>query len=210
MAATRRRAQRLIRSAGFDKPEVWYKKVVSSEDSCKGEAAGAAPAVAAPAVAGKIEGFTCRISPDGKTIDAMIANPYKIKTSCQMDCKVSSTKAGTTLSVSCSKQVAAGVGQVVLCSHGVTEGQAVKTLSARGVCIKPLEERTDGENARDNAADDAEQAQVPKPGNQSPPQASAANKADEEELDKIGNDSEKMDEFMRRKMDAAMQKALGR
>jgi hypothetical protein len=61
----------------FDKTEVWYKKVVSSEDSCKGGAAGAAPAVVAPAADAKADGFTCRISPDGKTVDAMIANPYK-------------------------------------------------------------------------------------------------------------------------------------
>src|ERR1700680_1668931 len=31
----------------FDKTEVWYKKVVSSEDSCKGGAADTAPAAAA-------------------------------------------------------------------------------------------------------------------------------------------------------------------
>lgn len=193
---------------GFDKPEVWYKKVVSSEDSCRGEAAGAT--VAAPAVIAKADGFTCRISPDGKTIDAMIANPYKSETSCQMDCKVSSTKAGTTLSVSCAKQVAAGVGQVVLCSHSVTEGQAVKMLSGKGDCIKPLDERTDGEKAKGRAADDVDEAEMQKLGSQPMPQPSAANKADEEELDKIGGDSEKLDEFMRKKMDAAMQKALGK
>ena len=33
----------------FDKPEVWYKKVVSSEDSCKGGTADTAPAGAAQA-----------------------------------------------------------------------------------------------------------------------------------------------------------------
>jgi len=42
------------------------------------------------------------------------------------------------------------------------------------------------------------------------PQPSAANRADQEELDKIGDDSEKLQEFMRKKMDAAMQKALGK
>jgi hypothetical protein len=195
---------------GFDKTEVWYKKVVSSEDSCKGGAAGVAPAAAAPAVDAKADGFTCRISPDGKTVDAMIANPYKGETSCQMDCQVSTTKAGTTFSVSCSKQVAAGAGQVVLCSHSVDEGRAVKMLSGKGDCIKPLEERTDSEKASDKAAHDAEEAEAQKLANQPMSKPSAANKADEEELEKIGDDSEKLQDFMQKKMDAAMQKALGK
>jgi hypothetical protein len=194
----------------FDKTEVWYKKVVSSEDSCKGGAAGVAPAAAAPAVDAKVDGFTCRISPDGKTVDAMIANPYKSETSCQMDCQMSTTKAGTTFSVSCSNQVAAGAGQVVLCSHSVAEGRAVKMLSGKGDCIKPLEERTDSEKANDKAAHDAEEAEMQKFANQPMAIPSAANKADEEELEKIGDDSEKLQDFMQKKMDAAMQKALGK
>jgi hypothetical protein len=44
----------------FDKPDAFYKKVVSSEDSCKGGAAEA-PAAAAPVVAAAPkEGFSCR------------------------------------------------------------------------------------------------------------------------------------------------------
>jgi hypothetical protein len=194
----------------FDKTEVWYKKVVSSEDSCKGGAAGAAPAVVAPAADVKADGFTCRISPDGKTVDAMIANPYKSETSCQMDCKVSTTKAGTTVSVSCAKQVAPGAGQVVLCSHSVDEGRAVKMLSGKGDCVKPLEDRTDSEKANDKAAHDAEEAEAQKLANRPMSVPSAANKADEEELEKIGNDSEKLQDFIQKKMDAAMQKALGK
>jgi hypothetical protein len=194
----------------FDKTEVWYKKVVSSEDSCKGGAADTAPAHAAPAAAAKADGFTCRISPDGKTVDAMIANPYKSETSCQMDCKISTTQAGTTMSVSCSKPVAAGVGQVVLCSHSVAEGRAVKMLSGKGDCIKPLEERTDSEKAKDRAADDAEEAEAQRLADQPMPEPSAANKADEEELKQIGDDSEKLQDFMQKKMDAAMRKALGK
>jgi hypothetical protein len=194
----------------FDKTEVWYKKVVSSEDSCKGGAAGAAPAVVAPAADVKADGFTCRISPDGKTVDAMIANPYKSETSCQMDCKVSTTKAGTTVSVSCAKPVAPGAGQVVLCSHSVDEGRAVKMLSGKGDCVKPLEDRTDSEKANDKAAHDAEEAEAQKLANRPMSVPSAANKADEEELEKIGNDSEKLQDFIQKKMDAAMQKALGK
>jgi hypothetical protein len=192
----------------FDKTEIWYKKVVSSEDSCKGGAADTAP-VGSAAVA-KADGFTCRISPDGKTVDAMIANPYKSETSCQMDCKISTTQARTTMSVSCSKPVASGAGQVVLCSHNVAEGRAVKVLSGKGDCTKPLEEHTDSEKAKDRAADDAQQAEAQRPANQPMAKPSAANKADEEELNEIGDDSEKLQEFMQKKMDAAMRKALGK
>jgi hypothetical protein len=194
----------------FDKTEVWYKKVVSSEDSCKGGAADTAPAGAAPAAVAKADGFTCRISPDGKTVDAMIANPYKSETGCQMDCKVSTTQAGTTMSVSCSKPVAPGVGQVVLCTHSVAEGRAVKMLSGKGECTKPLEERTDGEKAKDKAADDAAEAEAQRLANQPMPKPSAAAKADEEELNQIGDDSEKLQEFIQKKMDAAMRKGLGK
>jgi hypothetical protein len=194
----------------FDKTEVWYKKVVSSEDSCKGGAADTAPAAAAPAAVAKADGFICRISPDGKTVDAMIANPYKSETSCQMDCKVSTTQAGTAMSVSCSKQVAPGVGQVVLCSHNVDQGRAVKMLSGKGDCTRPLEERTDSEKARDKAAEDAEESEAERLADKAMPQPTAANKADQEELEQIGDDSEKLQEFMRKKMDAAMQKALGK
>lgn len=188
----------------FDKTEVWYNKVVSSEDSCNGGAAEAAPAAVAPAA--KADGFTCRISPDGKTVDAMIANPYRSETSCQIDCKVSTAQAGTTMSVSCSNQAAAGVGQVVLCSHQVAEGRAVKMLSGTGDCTKPLEEGTDSEKAKDNAAEDAEAAEVQRLANPPMPKPSAANQADEDELKAIGDDPEKLQEFFQKKMDAAMGK----
>jgi hypothetical protein len=193
----------------FDKDEVWYKKVVSSEDSCKAGAASA-PAAVAPAAAAKADGFTCRISPDGKTVDAMIANPYKSETSCQMDCQVSTTKAGTTLSVSCTKQVAPGGGQVVLCSDSVDAGRAVKVISSKGACIKPLEEQTDSGKASDKADDDAIAAQVEKFAKRPMQAPSAANRADQEELEKIGSDPQKLEEFMQRKMDAEMRKALGK
>ena len=52
--------------------------------------------------------YACRISDDGKTVDAMISNPYKSETSCQVNCQVSTTKAGTTLQTSCTKNVAPG------------------------------------------------------------------------------------------------------
>jgi hypothetical protein len=42
------------------------------------------------------------------------------------------------------------------------------------------------------------------------PKPSAATKADEEELNEIGDDSEKLQEFFQKKMDAAMRKGLGK
>jgi hypothetical protein len=192
---------------GFDKPDAFYNKVVSAQDSCKGEAAEA-PAVAAPiAAASPKEGFSCRISPDGKTVDAMIANPYKGETSCQMDCRMSTTNAGTTMSVSCTGQVSPGIGQVVLCSHAVDNGRAVKMVSGHGECIRPLAERTDAEKALDKKAADDEAAEVDRLMHQPMPAPSAANKADEEELEKIGNDPVKLQEYMDKKMNDAMQNA---
>ena len=192
---------------GFDKPDAFYNKVVSSEDSCKGGAAEA-PAVVAPvAAAAPKEGFSCRISPDGKTVDAMIANPYKGETSCQMDCHMSTTDAGTTMNVSCSGSVAPGIGQVVLCSHAVDKGKVVKMVSGHGDCTRPLAERTDAEKALEKKAADDEAAEVDRLMNQPMPEPSAANKADQEELEKIGDDPVKLQEYMDKKMNDAMQNA---
>jgi hypothetical protein len=197
---------------GFDKPAAFYNKVLSSEDSCKGGAAEAPAPVAPAAAATPKEGFNCRISPDGKTVDAMIANPYKGETSCQMDCRVSTTSAGTTMSVSCTGQVAPGAGQVVLCSHAVRSGRAVKMLSGHGECTRPLAERTDAEKALDKKAADEEAAKVDRLMNQPLAQPSAerkaANKADQDELDKIGTDPDKLQQFMDKKMNDAMGKAM--
>jgi len=119
----------------FDKPEPWYKKVISAQDSCK-TIAGAVPAQSAMAPTLAPGGFACRISPDGKSVDAVIVNPYKAETSCQIDCQLSTTKAGTTLSVSCSKNAAPGA-EAVLCSHGFDGGKLVKMVGGKGICIDP-------------------------------------------------------------------------
>ena len=118
----------------FDKPEPWYKKVVSAEGNCK---AMAGAAETAPPAAADARGFACRISADGKTVDTMIANPYKVATSCQVDCRVSSTRAGVTHSVSCTKEVQPGVGRVVICSHSYDNERLVKMVSGSGQCINP-------------------------------------------------------------------------
>jgi hypothetical protein len=122
----------------FDKPEPWYKKVLSSEDSCKGAAAGnAAPAApvktAAPAV--KRDAFSCRISADGQSVDAVISNPHDHEASCQVDCQVSTTRAGATFGVSCGKNVAAGATDTVLCTHKFDKGKLVKMVGGKGSCM---------------------------------------------------------------------------
>ena len=147
---------------------------------------------------------------DGKTVDAMIANPYKSVTSCQMDCNVSTTQAGTTMSVSCSKQVAPGVGQVVLCSHNVDQGRAVNILIVKGECSSHWRSAPKARKPGTRP-----QRMPKKPQRKGLPTRqclvpSAANRADQEELEKIGDNSEKLHEFMRNKIDAAMQKALGK
>lgn len=97
-------------------------------------------------------GFTCRISADGKTVDAMIANPYPTETSCQVNCQVSTTKPGTTLQTSCTKNVAPGAGAVVLCSNTLDSGRLVTMVGGSGQCIKPL--AADAEPAKDKDDDD--------------------------------------------------------
>src|SRR4051794_25324882 len=103
----------------YDKPEPYYKKVVSFVDSCKG--GPAQPAASAPATV-KAGTFICRISPDGHSFDLMIENPYKVEAYCQVNCQISTTLAGTTEQSSCSRPVAAGAGPVVLCSHAFENG----------------------------------------------------------------------------------------
>jgi hypothetical protein len=188
----------------YDKPEAWYKKVISAEDSCKGGSAAAAPVAPAPAV--KPGTFICRISADGHSSDAMIANPYKVEASCLVNCQVSTTVVGTTVQSTCGKNVASGVGAVVLCTHTADKGKFVKVVGGSGDCTDPTPKQpSDAEKAAEKAAEDAE---VEKLMNQPMPKPSAANKADEEELKNIGDDPAKMQEFMNKKMNAEMRKAL--
>jgi hypothetical protein len=124
----------------FDKPDAYYKKVISFEDTCKGGSASATPAptpVAAAAPAVKPGTFICRISADGRSFDAMIANPYKDETSCSVNCQVSTTRAGTTEQSSCTKSVAPGAGEVVLCSRTIDNGRFVKVVGGSGQCVNP-------------------------------------------------------------------------
>ena len=178
----------------FDKPDAFYKKVVSSEDSCKGGSASAAPvAAAAPAV--KPGTFICRISPDGHSFDAMIANPYQGEASCQVNCKISTTLAGTTEQSSCTKNVAPGVGEVMLCTHTFDKGRLVKVIGGSGDChdLTPKQPA-----AADKDDDDAELQRLM---NQPMPKPSAASKADEEELKNIGDDPAKLQEYIRKQLE---------
>jgi len=177
----------------FDKPEVWYKKVISADDSCK-SAANTAPAKPAAVAALKPGGFACRISADGKTVDAVIVNPYKRETSCQIDCAVSTTKAGATFSVSCSRNAAPGV-EAVLCSHAVDGGKAVKMISGKGDCVNPEPPADDkAEKNKDDAIDPSDLIKG------MPKQPSAANKADEEELKKLMDDPSKIQDYIRKQL----------
>jgi len=167
----------------FDKADDhWYKKVISSEDTCKGASASAAPAPvptasAAPTV--KPGTFICRISADGHSFDAMIANPYEVEASCQVNCRISTTVAGTTEQSSCTKNVAPGVGEVVLCTHTFDKGRLVKVVGGSGECHDP----------------------TPKP--------SAADKDDDDvDVDKLANDPDKMREYMRKQLPPDAQKML--
>jgi len=144
----------------FDKPEPWYKKVISSEDTCKGAAAGnaapAAPIKAAPPVAAKRDAFNCRISADGQSVDAVISNPNNHEASCQVDCQVSTTKAGTTFSVSCGKNVEAGAADAVLCTHTFDKGKLVKMVGGKGSCMSTEVPPEKADKDKDDDDDDVD------------------------------------------------------
>jgi hypothetical protein len=179
----------------YDKPDAYYKKVISSEDSCK-TAANEAPAqpVAAPAL--KPGGFTCRVSPDGKSADAVIVNPYQTETGCHIDCKLSTTKAGTTFSLSCGRPAAPGV-EAVLCSHSLDDGKIVKMIDGNGSCTDPTPPPA--------AADKDDQETDPvklmeKMRKDMPPPPARARKESAEDLQKMMDDPDKMEEYIRKQM----------
>jgi hypothetical protein len=163
----------------YDKPERWYFKVLSSEDSCA-KGAEAAPTSAPPPPAKQADGFECRISADGHSVDAMIANPYASATSCQVDCQISTTKPGTTLNVSCSKTVEPGAGKVAVCTESFDKGRLVKMLGGKGSCVNP-------------AADD----DAPKDDTQK----DDASKDDDADMQSLVNDAQKKMQKMMKELD---------
>jgi hypothetical protein len=134
----------------FEKPASYYKKVISSEDSCK----GGAPAEAAPEkddrAAAQKRSFTCRIAADGKSAEAVIVNPYKQEASCQANCQISTTRTGITFQFSCSKTAAAGPGEVVLCRQTFDKGKLVKMVGGSGDCTNPQVPARDAEKDADD------------------------------------------------------------
>ena len=99
-------------------------------------AAAAALALFAPAV--HAAGFTCRVAPDGKTVEALIANPYQRATSCQVNCQLATARAGTTFQTSCTREIAPGKEAVVLCSKRYDKGRLTKVVGGSGDCINPV------------------------------------------------------------------------
>jgi hypothetical protein len=198
----------------FDKPESYYKKVISSEDSCKGGPTAAAPAAAAPVAAAaptvKPGTFICRISPDGHSFDAMIANPYQAEASCQVNCQISTTAAGTTEQSSCTKTVAPGVGEVVLCTHAFDKGKLVKVIGGSGSCLDPTPKPSiadhDDEEMNKALQDPHKMQELMRkraPRNAAPP---VANKDSAEDMEKLMDDPAKLDAYMRKQMDPETQK----
>jgi hypothetical protein len=141
----------------FDKPEPYYKKVLSSEDTCKPTPAGAAAPAgqsAAPlpqAASPDKPSFACRIAADGRSAEAVILNPYGAETSCTIDCRIATTRAGATFSLSCSKTAAAGV-ETVLCARPFEGGKLVKMVGGKASCVKPLA-AADDDAAKDDDDD---------------------------------------------------------
>ena len=96
-------------------------------------AAGASLAQAAHAAS-----FTCRIAPDGKTVEALNANPYQRTTSSQENCQVATARAGSSFQTSCTKEIAPGKDAVVLCSKSYGKGRLTKVVGGSGDCINPV------------------------------------------------------------------------
>ena len=198
----------------FDKPEPYYKKVISFEDSCKGESASTTPASppAAAAVPSVKPGtHICRISPDGLSFDAMIANPYAVEASCQVNCQVSTTIAGTQEQSSCTKNVAPGVGPVVLCSRTIDKGKFVKVLGGSGSCFdptpKPATAEPDDAELQKAMQDPAKmQEYMQKQLGKTPPPPTSTQKESDEEMQKLMDDPAKMQEYIRKQMDPQTQK----
>lgn len=128
----------------FDRQPGYYKKVLSSEDTCKATPAAAVAPVernAAPlpkAANPEKPSFACRISADGQSAEAVIANPYAEDTHCTVDCQIATTRAGTSFSFSCGKTAAGGGAETVLCTHPFDRGKLVRMIGGRGSCVKPL------------------------------------------------------------------------
>jgi hypothetical protein len=191
----------------YDKPEPYYKKVVSSEDSCKGSAQNEQPA-APKAAAVKPGTFICRIAPDGHSFDAMIANPYKADASCNVNCQISTTIAGTTEQSSCAKTVAAGAGEVVLCTHTIDKGHFVKVVGGSGSCTDPTPTETKTETKTDTKteSDDDKDAEALMQRMQRMPKPPTTAKSDDADMQAIVNDPDKMRDYMRKQLPPEAQK----
>jgi hypothetical protein len=187
----------------FDKPEPWYNKVVSSQDSCKGASASAPPpSTAPPPQAVKAGTFICRISADGHSFDAVIANPYAADASCQVNCQISTTVAGTTEQSSCTRNVAAGAGETVLCTHTFTAGRLVKVIGGSGQCYDPTPQPPAADAGDDKDAAD-KLANEPMP----MPKPSRAHK-NEPGMEGLSDDPDKMDAYIRKQLSPEDRKAF--
>jgi hypothetical protein len=190
----------------FDKSEPWYNKVVSSQDSCKGASASAAPPPAAlPAQPVKAGTYICRISPDGHSFDAVIANPYTADASCQVNCQISTTVAGTTEQSSCTKNVAAGAGETVLCTHTFTAGRMIKVIGGSGQCYDPTPRPSTAEKPPGADADDDDDAE--KLAKKPLPKPPGAHK-DEPDVEGLTDNPDKMQAYIRSQLPPEARKAF--
>jgi hypothetical protein len=128
----------------YDRQPGYYKKVLSSEDTCKATPVGAVAPVERNAAAlpkatnPEKPSFTCRIAADGQSAEAVIANPYAEETQCSVDCQIATTRAGTTFGFSCSKTAGGDGTETVLCAQAFDRGKLVKMVGGRASCVKPL------------------------------------------------------------------------
>src|ERR1700686_2507720 len=84
--------------------------------------------------------FSCTILPDGKSVRVAISNPFDRETSCQVNCQFSTKSKGTSIQLSCGKNVAAGGKDKELCIRDVGDETLVKMTGGDGDCVKQLSE----------------------------------------------------------------------
>jgi hypothetical protein len=124
----------------------------------------------------------------------MIENPYKAEASCQVNCQISTTQAGTTNQASCTKSVAPGIGPVALCTHTIDKGKFVKVIGGSGECTDPTPKPAAAE--KDEKDDDIDAQALIK----SMPKPRAGSTPSAEEMQKMMDDPDKLQEYIQKQM----------
>lgn len=89
--------------------------------------------------------YTCKISPDRKSVAVLVSNPYAQETHCTVNCHLILPGSGIhSESISCGKTVPAAAKDFELCTRSRDKGEYLRVDSdSNAECVKPLAENTD-------------------------------------------------------------------